>query len=269
MSGKRVALVTGASSGIGREIAGVLAENGFEVFGSVRKPDAADSAKTFAEVRMDVTDTESVTQAVSSVLERAGGIDVLINNAGYGLMGALEETSVLEAQQLFDVNFFGALRVTGAVLPTMRRQKQGRIVNVSSLMGIVPAPFLGVYAASKHALECYTETLDHEVKNLGIRALLVEPGFTKTKFEVNGRYATLSLDAYESMRKRVAELMKGQFAKGAEAAAVAEVVLRAVKDPSPRLRYRLPGGDALSRLRRFAPERLFAWGVRRQLQLDR
>ena len=269
MSGKRVVLVTGASSGIGREIARVLAENGFEVFGSVRKPDAGDSAKNFAEVRMDVTDGESVIQAVSTVLERAGRIDVLINNAGYGLMGALEETSVLEAQQLFDVNFFGVMRVTGAVLPTMRRQKQGRIVNVSSLMGVVPAPFLGVYAASKHALECYTETLDHEVRNLGIRALLVEPGFTKTNFEMNGKYAALSLDAYESRRKRVAVLMKGQFAKGAEAAAVAAVVLRAATDASPRLRYRLPGGATLSRLRRFAPEKLFAWGIRRQLQLDK
>lgn len=268
MSSKKVALVTGASSGIGREIANTLTEAGYDVFGSVRKLGTGEGQPAFTEIRMDVTDSASVSEAVSLVLERAGRIDALVNNAGFGLVGALEETSIEEAKQLFDVNFFGVMRVIGAALPAMRLQKQGRIVNVSSLMGIVPAPYMGVYASTKHALECYTETLDHEVRSLGVRALLVQPGFTRTNFEKNGRYAAASIDAYAEQRRRVVELMRGQFASGADAKEVARVVLHALTDRVPRLRYRLPGGATMDRLRRYAPEKLFAWGVRRQLHLD-
>jgi NAD(P)-dependent dehydrogenase (short-subunit alcohol dehydrogenase family) len=268
MNTAKTALVTGTSSGIGREIANLLAERGFEVYGSVRKPSPSEPKTRFTEVLMDVTDAPSVAEAVAFVLERTGRIDVLVNNAGYGLMGALEETSVEEAQQVFDVNVFGVMRVTNAVLPTMRGQGGGRIVNVGSLMGIVPAPFLGAYAATKHALEGYTETLDHEVRAFGVRAILIEPGFTKTKFDTNGTYTALSLDAYAAARKRVSEMFLGQFGQGAEPRDVALVVMQAATASSPKLRYRMPGGATMSRLRRFAPEKLFAWGVRRQLRLD-
>jgi NAD(P)-dependent dehydrogenase (short-subunit alcohol dehydrogenase family) len=268
MAEMKVALVTGASSGIGRETAKVLAEGGYKVFGSVRRLGSVTPDLGFEEVRMDVTDAASVGDAVASVLEQTGRIDLLVNNAGYGLMGALEETSIEEARQVFDVNVFGVMRVTNAVLPTMRGQNSGRIVNVGSLMGIVPAPFLGAYAATKHALEGYTETLDHEVRAFGVRAILIEPGFTKTKFETNGKYTALSLDAYAAVRKRVSELFLGQFGSGAEPRDVALVVLQAATASSPKLRYRMPGGAMMSRLRRFAPERLFAWGLRRRLKLD-
>ena len=130
---------------------------------------------------MDVRDDGSVARAVSEVVARAGRIDVLVNNAGSSIVGAVEETGTDQAQGLFDVNFFGAVRVTRAVLPTMRQQRRGRIVFVSSVAGFLPAPFMGFYAASKHALEGYSESLDHEVRTLGVRSILVEPGFMKTR----------------------------------------------------------------------------------------
>jgi NAD(P)-dependent dehydrogenase (short-subunit alcohol dehydrogenase family) len=187
LSGK-VALVTGASSGIGRAIVQLLAGQGMRVFGTSRSPDAE-------LIRLDVTDDASVTQAVQSVLQGTDHLDVLVNNAGYALVGALEETSIAEAQAQFDTNLFGVLRMIRAVLPAMRRQGSGRIVNISSVAGIVPLPFQGIYAASKHALEGYTETLDHEVRQFGIRAALIEPTFTKTAIEVNSKTARESLDA--------------------------------------------------------------------------
>ena len=182
----KVALVTGVSSGIGREIAQLLVELGARVFGTVRDHRSTASLAGVELIHMDVTNDGSVTEAVRSLLLRAGEIHALVNNAGYALLGGLEETSLSEAQQQFDTNFFGVLRMTQAVLPSMRRLGYGRIINISSILGLLPGPYMGIYAASKHALEGYTETLDHEVRTFGIRAVLVEPAFTKTNLE-NGK----------------------------------------------------------------------------------
>ncbi len=261
MATDKSALVTGTSSGIGKETALLLAAHGFTVYGTVRK---LTGETRFQEIVMDVTDQESVDAAINQI----GSIDLLVNNAGFGILGALEETSVEEAQAVFDVNFFGVMRVTNAVLQSMRERRSGRIVNVSSLMGIVPSPYMGVYSASKHAIECYTEVLDHEVRAFGIRAVLVQPGFTKTNFEANGKYTSRSISDYSAPRQRIRDLMTGQFRTSAEPKDVARIVLRAAADTPPRMRYRMPGGDTLNRFRRFAPEKLFAWGVRRRLMLD-
>jgi NAD(P)-dependent dehydrogenase (short-subunit alcohol dehydrogenase family) len=153
MTTNTVALVTGASSGIGRETAQLLAEHDARTFGTVRDLRRASLIDQVELIEMDVNDDGSVREAVRSVLEKAGKIDVLINNAGYSLAGGLEETSVEEARQLFETNFFGVLRVTQAVLPSMRRNGYGRIVNISSMLGLLPGPYRGIYAASKHALE--------------------------------------------------------------------------------------------------------------------
>src|SRR5437660_4389523 len=177
----KVVLITGVSSGIGRETAQLLAQRGARVFGTVRDLGRADPIAKVELVLMDVTDDKSVKDGTESVLENAGRIDILINNAGYSIAGGLEETSIEEARQLFDTNFFGVLRVTQAVLPSMRQRGYGRIVNMSSMLGVLPGPFRGMYAASKHALEGYTATLDHEVRAFGIRATLVESVYTKTK----------------------------------------------------------------------------------------
>jgi NAD(P)-dependent dehydrogenase (short-subunit alcohol dehydrogenase family) len=190
----KVTLVTGVSSGIGREIAQLLAERGARVFGTVRSPRSASSIHGVELVSMEVTDDASVNGAVQSIVQKTGPIQILVNNAGYSLMGALEETSVEEARQQFETNFFGLLRVTNAVLPGMREQGFGRIVNISSVLGFLPAPYMGVYAASKHAVEGYTETLDHEIRRFGVRALLVQPAYTKTNIRGNSTFAKVALE---------------------------------------------------------------------------
>jgi len=152
----KTTLVTGVTSGIGREIAQLLAERGARVFGTVRDPKSATPIPGVEIVRMEVTDDASVNEAIQSVEKKAGPVQLLVNNAGYVVTGALEETSIEEAKQQFDTNFFGVLRVTNAVLPKMRQGGYGRIANISSVLGFLPAPYQGMYAASKHAVEGYT-----------------------------------------------------------------------------------------------------------------
>jgi NAD(P)-dependent dehydrogenase (short-subunit alcohol dehydrogenase family) len=266
---EQIALITGVSSGIGRETALMLAGRGARVFGTVRqhRPDLAVNRVEL--IQMDVTDEASVSRAVESILEKAGGIQVLVNNAGYALAGAVEETSVKEAREQFETNFFGVLRLTLAVLPIMRRQGYGRIVNISSMAGLLPIPFRGIYSASKHALEGYTETLDHEVRQFGIRAVLIEPAFTKTSIETNGKTVQAPVSAYAKQEQRVNEAIQEKVARGDQPSAVAEAVCMALEDARPRLRYPVGGGVALSRLRRFVPARMFDHQFRKQFQLDK
>ncbi len=161
MAQDKVALVTGASSGIGLATSILLAQRGFRVFGTSRKPSVnKEQSGTMDMVALDVREEESVRSCIGIVLEKAGRIDALVNNAGYDLIGSAEETSVLEAMKLFDTNFFGVLRVIQAVLPTMRQQGAGRIAIIGSVGGFLPMPYQGIYAASKHALEGYAESLD-------------------------------------------------------------------------------------------------------------
>jgi len=261
-----IALVTGVSSGIGREVAQLLAQRGARVFGTVRDPGL--SIAGVETVQMDVTNESEVAEGLRLVLQQAGRIDVLVNNAGYALGGALEETSIEEARQQFESNFFGVLRVTQAVLPGMRRQHFGRIVSISSTLGLVPGPYRGIYAATKHALEAYSETLDHEVRQFGVRAVLVEPGFTKTSLDQQTRLASASLDAYADQKRRVEDLIRREIDRGDDARDVAEVVHRAIISTSPRLRYPVGQAVFVSRLRRFLPAGMFDKGLRKQFQLD-
>jgi NAD(P)-dependent dehydrogenase (short-subunit alcohol dehydrogenase family) len=264
----KIALVTGVSSGIGREIAQLLAERGARVFGTVRDPQSASPIPGVEFVRMDVTDDAGVTAAIQSIVRAAGPIEYAVNNAGYALVGALEETSLDEAREQFDTNFFGVLRVTNAVLPGMRERRQGRIVNISSVVGFLPAPYMGIYAASKHALAGYTETLDHEVRGFGVRAVSIEPAFTKSKISHNGKAARAALPEYAAPRKRMDEAIQHGTANGDAPRIVAEAVCRALTAPSPRLRHPVGKGVALSRLRRFVPAGLFDRSFRKQFQLD-
>lgn len=264
----KTALVTGVSSGIGREIAQLLAERGTRVFGTVRNPKSASSIPGVELVSMDVTDDASVNAAVQSVERKAGPIRFLVNNAGYSFMGALEETSVDDARQQFETNVFGVLRVTNVILPGMRQQGFGRIVNISSVLGFLPAPYWGIYAASKHAVEGYTETLDHEVRRFGVRALLVEPAYTKTKLGGNTKSAKVSLAAYADERKRMTEMAQRNIEHGDEPRMVADAVWCALTAKSPRLRYPVGKGVALSRMRRLVPAGMFDKSFRKQFQLD-
>ena len=264
----KTTLVTGITSGIGREIAQLLAERGARVFGTVRNPQTASPIHGVEIVRMEVTDDASVNEAVQSVEQKAGPVQYLVNNAGYAVTGALEETSIEEAKQQFDTNFFGVLRVTNAVLPGMRQGGYGRIVNISSVLGFLPAPYQGMYAASKHALEGYTETLDHEIRRFGVRAMLIEPAYTKTKITGHSKSAKVALEVYAAERKHMAELAEREVERGDEPRIVAEAVWNALSAKSPRLRYPVGKGVALSRLRRFVPAGMFDRSLRKQFQLD-
>ncbi len=264
----KVVLITGVSSGIGRETAQLLAERGARLFGTVRDLGRADPIARVELVLMDVTDDKSVKDGAESVLENAGKIDILVNNAGYSIAGALEETSIEEAHRLFETNFFGVLRVTQAVLPSMRRHGYGRIVNISSMLGVLPGPYRGMYVASKHALEGYTKTLDHEVRAFGIRATLVEPVYTKTKITTNEKTVQTAIPAYADQKQRVMEIIEKETANGDDPNTVAEVVWDAVTAKSPRLHYPVGEGVMLSRLHRFVPARMFDKQFRKRFQLD-
>jgi NAD(P)-dependent dehydrogenase (short-subunit alcohol dehydrogenase family) len=178
-----VALVTGASTGIGRATTKALQNAGFRVFGTSRRA-ATEGYDGVTMLTCDVTDDASVAKLVDDVLAETGRIDLLVNNAGMGLLGGAEESSIAQAQSLFDVNVFGVLRVINAVLPTMRRQGKGRIVNLSSVQGFVPAPYFALYSSTKHAVEGYSESIDHELRPFGIRVVLVEPAYTRTSSKI-------------------------------------------------------------------------------------
>src|SRR2546428_7222444 len=180
MAVQKVVLVTGASSGAGQATARLLAQHGYRVFGTSRKPAGVESAPGLEVLELDVRADDSVAACISTVTSRAGRVDVLVNNAGYELAGALEELSMDEARAQFETNFFGVVRMVKSVLPFMHRQKEGRIINVSSLSGLSPIPFMGMYSASKFALEGYTEALRQELKPFGIHVSLIEPAFLKT-----------------------------------------------------------------------------------------
>jgi NAD(P)-dependent dehydrogenase (short-subunit alcohol dehydrogenase family) len=264
----QVTLVTGVSSGIGREIAQLLAERGARVFGTARNPKSAKPIPGVEIVPMDVTDDASVYEAVQHIVQKAGPVEILVNNAGYGLTGALEETTLQEARDQFETNFFGVLRVTSAVLAPMRQAGYGRIVNISSVVGFIPAPFMGMYTASKHAVEGYTETLDHEVRQFGVRAVLVQPSYTKSNINQNEKAAQTRLEAYAVHRQRMHGLVAKGVKEGDEPQLVAEAVWRAVTAKAPRLRYPVGKGVLLSRLHRFAPVALFDRAIRKESGLN-
>src|SRR3954464_5291210 len=268
MSQQRVAVITGISSGIGRATAAELVQRGYRAFGTVRAPGGT-ALPGVEQVVLDVRDDESVKRGVEQILTKADRIDVLVNNAGSGILGAIEETDTAQARELFDVNFFGAVQTTRAVLPTMRAQRSGRIVFVSSVLGFLPAPYMGFYAASKHAIEGYAESLDHEIRGLGIHAILVEPTFMKTALDRNSAAAAQSIADYADARARVGAHINASVASGGDPSVVAAAIARALADEHPRVRYAVgKGAGALARLRSFLPARMFDRGFRKQFHLE-
>jgi NAD(P)-dependent dehydrogenase (short-subunit alcohol dehydrogenase family) len=269
MSDRNVILVTGASSGFGRSIAELLAMKGYVVFGTSRNPTASETLPNVSMVPLDVRSDASVRACVDMVLQRAGHLDVLVNNAGYVQAGAIEEVSLDQAKAQFETNFFGVVRMVKAVLPTMRGQGSGTIVNIGSLAGLVAAPFIGFYNASKFALEGYTESLRHELKPFHIAVSLVEPGFFRTNIARSRQTGADPIPGYDPWRGRGLRAIARFEEHGGPPTDVAKCVLRIVESPSPRLRY-LVGSDARrnARLRRFLPGSAFEWGLRRTMRLD-
>jgi short-subunit dehydrogenase len=180
-----VALVTGASSGIGEAAPLALAAAGFQVTGTSRNTSRVTPRDGVTFLDLDVTGDEPASTAVQRVIGRSGRIGGLVNTAGVALPAPPRKGSVAQAQGVFDVNVFGLIRMTKAVLPHMRARGRGRIINISSVLGFIPAPYMAVYAASKHAVEGYSESLDHEVREHGVRVLLVQPAVTDTPFDTN------------------------------------------------------------------------------------
>jgi NAD(P)-dependent dehydrogenase (short-subunit alcohol dehydrogenase family) len=263
-----VVLVTGVSSGIGRAVADAFAAKGFEVFGTSRDPRTTQPVAGVELVQLDVTDDASVAAAVSTVVQRAGRIDIVVNNAGAGVFGAAEETSIAQAQQLFDTNFFGLVRLTREVLPYLRAQRSGRIINIGSVLGFLPSPYGSLYAASKHAVEGYSESVDHETRDFGVRVSVVEPGYTNTSFEANATDADSPLDSYAAVREHVKQVIAKAVRAGDDPAVVAQTVLKAATSRTPKLRY--PAGPLarrLSLLKKFAPAALLDNGIRKANKL--
>lgn len=259
-----VVLITGTSSGIGRAIASAFAAKGYEVFGTSRNPQRNEPIAGVELLPLDVGDQASVTSAVSTVIQRAGRIDVLVNNAGVGVFGAAEESSIAQAQELFDTNFFGLIRVTNEVLPHLRAQRSGRIINISSVLGFLPAPYGALYAASKHAVEGYSESLDHETREFGVRVSVVEPGYTDTAFDANAADPDSPIESYRALREQVKEGLIKAVRAGDDPSVVAKVALKAATSRSPKLRY--PAGPLarqLTVLKKFAPEALLDKGIRK------
>jgi len=253
MSSSKVVFVTGVSSGIGRATASQFTKLGCAVFGSVRNIEKAQAIPGVEFVEMDLREDASVKRAIDVIIAKAKRIDVLVNSAGGTMVGAVEETSIGEAQALFDTNVFGTLRATQAVLPHMRQQRSGRIVNVSSVLGFLPAPYMGLYSASKHAIEGMSETLDHEVRSFGVRVVLVEPSYTKTNLDLNAPQAANRISAYDADRDLVSKAIVRSVQKAPGPDTVAVTIVEAAFG-NWRMR-RTPKGEAslLSKLRRFMP----------------
>ncbi len=261
----RIAPITGASSGIGRACATHLAARGIRVYGTSRNP------PTFTMLQVDVTDDQSVQSAIAAILQREGHLDIVVNNAGIAIAGPLELTSMEEAKRQLDVNLFGAFRVCRAVLPVMRRQGGGYIVNVGSIGGLIALPYQPLYSAAKFALEGLTESLRLEVRPCGIRVVIIEPGDTKTEITHNRTLAEAALnqDVYHSFAaalKRTAD--DEQY--GPEPDGVARLLWRIVNTPNPRLRYTV--GPAIQRaavwMKRLLPYAVMEYGMRRYYGLE-
>ena len=253
MNEKRVAIVTGSSSGIGFEISLMLARNGLTTYATMRDLHKSSMLTSIADkekiplrcVQLDVTDDMSVKQAIETIVNESHNIDILINNAGYGLSGALEDLLIDEIKLQFDTNFFGLIRATQAVLPIMRNQRSGIIVNISSGLGRFGIATSSAYASSKFAVEGLTESMSYELEPFGIKTILVEPGIIKTNFIKAAVLAQKSKDPnspYFQFMNNMDEGMKKLIENSESPEYVARVVLDAINDSNPKLRY-LAGKD--------------------------
>lgn len=250
----KVAIVTGSSSGIGFSTAIMLARNSFYTYASMRNISKANTIREIAKkenlplqvIQLDVTDDRSVKDAVNKVLEEKNTIDVLVNNAAYGLIGCVEDLSIEEIKAQFETNLFGVIRVTQAVLPAMRKQKHGVIINVSSIAGRIAFPISNAYASTKFALEGLSESMRYEVEQFGIKVVLVEPGVITTNFVsamVMPKKVLEQNSPYAQFMQKVNDGFKLKRENATSSEEVAKVILKAVTAENPEPRY-LVGNDA-------------------------
>jgi short-subunit dehydrogenase len=253
----KTVLITGASSGIGKCTAQYLATKGYQVYGTSRRPESCPGPENVFMIKMDVRDTASVTQAIAHIVEKQGHIDVLINNAGFGIGGAIEDTSTEMAKALFDTNFFGIYRVLQQVLPVMRQQSQGLIINMSSIGGIIGLPFQGLYSASKFAVEGLSEALYKELSTSAINVVLIEPGDFKTEFCANRQHIKPENNA--DCFQRAMNVIECDEQNGQPPLKIAHLIERIINTPHPRLRYAVGAADQKLSvfLKKIVPNRWF------------
>jgi NAD(P)-dependent dehydrogenase (short-subunit alcohol dehydrogenase family) len=237
----KVVLVTGASSGIGKSIATFLSEKGMKVYGTSRKPQKSQNVP-FTFVALDVLDTHSIEKAISLIIENEGSLDVLVNNAGMGITGPIEDTPTDEMRKVFDTNLFGAVDVMKAVLPQMRKQQSGTIINVTSIAGYMGLPFRGIYSATKGALELVTESVRMEVKNFGIHVVNIAPGDFATNIAA-GRYHTPVFEdsAYKKVYAENLALMDAHVDSGMDPIEMAKAIFKIIHTKHPKGHYKVGG----------------------------
>lgn len=254
---KQVALITGCSSGIGYETSILLAKNGFRTYATMRNTDKGDKLKEIAEkenldlkiIKLDVTDDYSIQNAIKEIVQETNRIDVLVNNAGNNIAGAVEDLSIEEFKEQFETNFFGLIRVTKVVLPIMRKQNNGIIVNLSSIAGKMAIPLNSAYVSSKFAVEGFSESIRYELEDFGIKVILIEPGVIKSNFYENIKMSKNSLmdpkSAYQPITQRIFEAFLPMLEYAFPTKIVADVILEAVNSDNPNIRYTV-GDDAKS-----------------------
>lgn len=249
--GEKVVIVTGTSSGIGFETAVLLARNGFMTYATMRNPvkstrlsDLANKEKLDIKIRkLDVNDETGINETIDQVISETGRIDVLVNNAGYAIFGALEDTALDEIKEQFETNFFGPVRTIKAVIPIMKKQNGGKIINLSSMVGRFGVPFNSAYVASKFALEGITESTRYELHDYNIKIILVEPGIIKSHFFQNVKLSNKSTSGYSKLLKKRMEGIETMLKKATHPEIVAEVILDIINSRNTNIRY-LVGHDA-------------------------
>lgn len=254
----KVVLITGASSGIGEAIAKFLQKKDFTVFGTSRNPDNRKSE--FPLIALDVTQPDTIEKAVSEVLSRTGRIDVLINNAGVGITGPIEETPNEEIKKAFDTNYFGPINVIKAVLPSMRKNNGGLIINVTSIAGYMGLPYRGIYSASKGALEITTEAFRMELKDFNIKMTNIAPGDFATNIAAGRYHAPIVKGSpYEKPYGNTLKLMDQHVDEGKDPDVMAKAIYKVIKEKEPKIHYKV--GEPLQKfsvaLKRILPDKVY------------
>ena len=258
----KTVLVTGASAGIGRATAIYLAQRGYKVYGAARRVELLHDLEEYGvkAIALDVTDDNSILSCLSTILNQGSRIDILINNAGLGSYGALEDVSMAEAKNQMEINLFGAARLIQLVLPEMRKNKFGKIVNISSIGGKVGLPLGSWYHASKFAIEGLSDCLRNEVKQFGIDVIVIEPGGTKSEMIQNGTADLIRISGktvYKNLANAVAKSYAAQKDKAIEAVEIAKLIAKGIESKSPKTRYIASNAKPFLFIRKMVSDKLF------------
>ena len=236
METKKIVLITGTTSGIGEVVAQYLDAKGFDVVGTYRRK--KNPRQSFLQIRLDVTEVDSIEAATEKVINEKGRVDVLVNNAGYGISGPAEEMEMSDIQALFDTNFFGSVRMIQAILPGMRERREGKILNISSIGGLIGLPFQAYYAATKFALEGFTESLRMEVKPFGIQVANINPGDFRTGFTVNRRNLVETESPYSRQYHKTKSIFEKDENNGSDPVLIAKLIEELIQtDKALKVRY--------------------------------